>query len=418
MQFRCLKQLTILIFVFVATTAAAAEPKAAIDLTAALAAADDANIDIVTARNAVTAATAGLRSADTAPNPVLSIGAVSIRPNNFGQGGLSRQSDDVVRIDLPLERGGKRRARVASARAGIAAADYDVSTNLIQIHADVTSAYFDLMAAERREALSTALVGSYATSEKIADRRLSAGAISGGDRARQQVEALRANSALSAAQNDRRAAQLTLAILIGRERDAPQLATLGDWPITLAGTSAEPDDIADRRPDVRAAQARVEAARHDVEGARALRHPDVLAGVQYENDQRGLGSTVGFGLSVPLPVRNGYSGAVDSAGAALALAEAQAAKARAVAVADIITSRRSAAIAIARADAFDTEQLPAARRSAAAGEFAYAQGAVSLLDLLDTRRTLQAIELDTINAHADAARALAQRTAAETIGDQ
>jgi cobalt-zinc-cadmium efflux system outer membrane protein len=161
------------------------------------------------------------------------------------------------------------------------------------------------------------------------------------------------------------------------------------------------------------------AARRDLDGAHALRYPDVTVGVQYEkaDGDVGVGDSVGLGVSVPIPVRNRYRGEVDSASVALTQAEAQATKIQAVAMAEIIVARRAAADAMARRIAFDDGQLPAARKAASVAEFAYARGALALLDLLDARRSLQAVELGAIDAHADEARAIARLRSAETTGE-
>ncbi len=393
------------------------EPSQGISIDAALAASDGANIDLVTARNAIKTAAAGVRSADTAPNPTLgyNLGHFQFHPDPQAGG---QQLDQVFSVDVPLESGGKRTARVAAAKAGLAAAGSDANDTRRQVHAAVIAAFYDLMAAERKLELNTRIAESYRTSQSLASKRLAAGAISGGDLARQNVETLRAASALSQAASARREAQLALAILIGREAAAPDLKTIGDWPQPRAASPDDAEILADRRPDVRAAVQRVEAARYQLKGARALRHPDVTAGVQYEHDPGAFGNTFGVGVSVPIPVRNGYNGEVDAAGVGLSQSEALAAKARAVAVADIITARRAAAEAVARRNEYETALLPAARKAAETAEFAYARGALALLDLLDARRTLQSVELDAIDAHADEARALARLSAAETAGDE
>lgn len=392
----------------------------AISLAAAITAADDANIDLNSARNAVKSATAGLRSADTAPNPVFSFNDTQVQPGRVSTVGVSIVADAVARIDVPLERGGKRTARVAAARADLAAAGADRGDVTRQVHAAVAAAWFGLMASERRAALYARIADSWQTGVGLARRQRDAGAISGGDLARQQVEALRAAAARSQALSDQREAQLQLATLIGQEAEAPTLATLGDWPMAQPVASDDPDDIADRRPDVRAALARVESARRQLDGAHALKHPDITAGVQYEHapSRFGVGDSIGLGLAVALPVRNRYNGEVDAAGVGLAEAEAQAAKARALALADIITARRAAAEAGARRASVDAELLPAARKAADTAEFAYKSGAIALLDLLDARRTLQSVELAAIDAHADEARAIARLTAAQATGDE
>ncbi|KAB7648679.1 TolC family protein [Polymorphobacter fuscus] len=385
-----------------------------VSLDAAIDAAMTENIDVVSARNAVRTAAAGLRSADTFPNPVLSLGATSLRTGHVFPDAVSNMADDVARIDQPIERGGKRRARVGSARASLQAASSDVADTQRQVRADVVGAWTDLLAAEQRQALYDGIAASYRQSQLLAERRLQAGAISAGDLSRQRVEMLRAQSDLSRIASDRREAQLALAVLIGEEPHAATLQTIGGWQRPAVNADRDIDTIVSARPDVRAADERIAAARYAYEGARALRHPDISIGAQYEHGGNTPGSSIGFGFSVPLQVGNRYSGEIDSASVDRNQAEANAAKVRAVATAEIATARRAAEDASARRARYDDDLLPSARKAAATAEFAYARGAMALVDLLDARRTLLAIALAAIDAHADEAKARARQAAAET----
>ncbi len=385
-------------------------------LDVAVDAAANANIDVATARNAEASAAADVRRANTFPNPAFSVNAAQLRPNRLGGSQAGDYGDSIVRIDQPIERGGKRQSRVAAARAALAAAHGDLADVRRTVRQATSDAFYDLMAAERRQALTRAIADSYARGQTVMALRMKAGDISGGDLARANVDALRAASDAASAEADTRDAQLALGVLIGRESDAPRLATLGDWPTdggTPAATPAE--TVADHRPDVVAALARVESARHSLAGAHALRHQDVTVGVQYEHDANALGSTVGVGFSVPLMLGNRYSGDIESADVALRQAQTNADKVRAVAVAEIKAARIAAAAAAARRRQYDDELVPSARHAAQTAEFAYARGSLALLDLLDARRTLQSVELDAIAARSDLAKARSRLIAAETL---
>ncbi|MBB4152304.1 cobalt-zinc-cadmium efflux system outer membrane protein [Sphingomonas jinjuensis] len=390
-----------------------------ITLESALDAADRANIDVITARLAVRTARANLRSADTAPNPVLSLNAVQLRPGTVGTLPVQQLSDNVVRVDLPLERGGKRRARVGAAQAGIDAAEGDLGDARRQMRVAVSNAYFTLKAAEQRLSALTAIASAYDQAIGIARKQQRAGALSEGDLVRQQVEGLRARTDASQAITDRQDAQLALASLIGQEANAAALATTGDWPTSYASSPLAASALAARRPDVLAANARVQAARRNLDGAHALRHPDITVGAQFESAPRelGVGDSVGFGVSIPLPLRNRYNGEVDAAGVALIQAEAQARRALAVATAEIETARRVAAEAAARRQLVEGTQLPAARRAADIANFAYGRGAMTLLEVLDARRSLQAVELSAIDARTAEAQAIARLRSVETTGN-
>lgn len=392
-----------------------AEPATSpLSLDAAVDAALDANFDVVTAQNAERSAAAGVRSARTSPNPVLSLGSTSIRPGHFLPDAFGGPADTVVRIDQPIERGGKRQARVGAATANAQAAGSDRIDTARQVRATVTGAWVDLLAAEQRAQVYNGIAASYRQSQTLAERRLQAGAISAGDLARQRVEMLRAQTDQSRAESDRREAQLALAVLIGDEADASVLRTAGAWHGPALPADRDIDAIVAARPDVRAADERVAAATYGYQGARALRHPDVSIGVQYEHGGNSSGSSVGIGFAIPLQIGNRYGGEIDAAAVARDQAEAVAAKVRAVATAEITTARRAAADASARRARYDDDLLPSARKAAATAEFAYARGALALVDLLDARRTLQSIELAAIDARAEEAKALARQAAAET----
>jgi cobalt-zinc-cadmium efflux system outer membrane protein len=66
-----------------------------------------------------------------------------------------------------------------------------------------------------------------------------------------------------------------------------------------------------------------------------------------------------------------------------------------------------------RLERFDGSLLAAANQSAQASEFAFSRGAISVLEVLDTRRTLRAVRLEALAARTDHAKALAAWRAAQ-----
>ncbi|MBX9663742.1 TolC family protein [Novosphingobium sp.] len=389
-------------------------------LDAALLAAENDNIDVLRSRLAIRTAEANRRIADTAPNPNLNLTAVQIRPNLIGSRPIGQLADTLVSVDMVLERGGKRRARTAAASALLAASRTDLAATRRDIREAIFDSYFDLKAAEQRVDLLGKIAASYDQGLQLASLKTRTGALSGADLARQKVEASRAKTDLQQAQTDLRSARLVLATLVGQERIADTLATGSDWPAGDAGGQTAPADLlALQRPEVLSAQSRLSAAQRSLDGANALRKQDVTVTLQYERAPAslGIGSSVGFGLSVPLAVRNRYRGEIDAAGTQLVQAEAELRKATAVATADIMIARNAYQQAAMRRRTIEDEQLPAARHAAQIAEFAYGNGATSLLELLDARRSLRAVELDTIDARNDEAHALARLNAAQTTAD-
>lgn len=388
-----------------------------ISLGAARDAAMAANIDVIHARQARAAAAAARIMAAARPNPVISYEASQLRLRV----GVppTGTADQVIRIDQPIELGGKRRERMAAAASGFAAAGHDEADTGRTVRQAVTEAYADLLAAQDRLAITRQVAQAWASSADVARKRLAVGDISAGELARQQVEASRALGDAIDAETGLSAARAALAILIGRDGDAGRLVASDAWPAVPRASALPADELATRRPDVQAAQARLEQARHVLAGARALRTPDISVGAQYEHQPLpiGVGGSVGVGIAVPLQIGTRYSGEIGIAGAALGDAEATAQKALAQASAEILAARSQLASASQRRQQLETQLAPAARTAASTAEFAWRRGALSLTDLLDARRALAAAELGLIEARRDEAVAGARLVAAEARGD-
>ena len=129
------------------------------------------------------------------------------------------------------------------------------------------------------------------------------------------------------------------------------------------------------------------------------------------------GINYGLSFSIPLHVRHANEGEVRRAMADLDSAQSSMQRAAAQAQADRRFADADWEAARERLARIESDVLPVARDVAQRSEFAYSRGATSVLDLLDARRSLKSVELDAMQARADAAKAWARRAAAyETYG--
>jgi cobalt-zinc-cadmium efflux system outer membrane protein len=173
--------------------------------------------------------------------------------------------------------------------------------------------------------------------------------------------------------------------------------------------------VVDRRADMRAAAGRVLAAEKVRDLARALRTRDVVVSGQYERFQGQVtNGTVGVGVSVPLFVNYRFDGEIRRAEAGVGAARDLLERTRAAAVTEINRAWTDLAAARDRVQRFDTALLREATRAADAAEFAYRNGALGVIDLLDARRVLYATRTEAVAAHAELARALWAWRAATT----
>lgn len=377
------------------------------------------NHDVKLAAIGVAGAGAAVTSAGAAPNPVLTLQTMNINPAaGVGAGSLrSKTVDSAVRLDQLIERGGKRALRTQAAERLEEAARDDLDDTRRQLRRDVAAAYYDLLAAQERAAIGADAADLAERALAAAEQRHKAGDLAGSDTGRLRIDALRARNDADDAAASLDQARRALALLLGRD-DAPGLAATGPWP--APGGLPAVDTVVERRADVQAALARVRAAEASRDLARAGRTRDVTVGVQFEHypasaaNPQGSGNSVGIAVQVPLFVRYGMQGEIRSAETALDAATENLAKVRQAARADVASARAQADAAARRAARYERAILPATRKAADDAEFAFAHGALGVMDVLDVRRAWRAAQLDALAARADLAKALSALDAALT----
>lgn len=378
------------------------------------------NRELQAARRAVEAAQANTLSAGAPPNPTLSLGVSQINPAvGVGSGPYKDKIvDSSIRLDQLIERGEKRELRVATARSLESASTQDLSDTYRQQRLALRSAYYDLLLAQDKLDIARDNASLFEHSLQAAELRLKAGDIAAADVSRLRVDALRAANDARAAEADLRRAQLMLAYMVGAEAQANVIRAADPWPALVPVEASDiTDELIDRRPDVRAAKDRVEAAQKARELARSLRTHDVTLGMQYDhypvnpayalNSGAGTGNSYGVFVSVPLFARYYYEGEIRGAEVGYDAAVEAMDKVRAQARSELMRAFSDLEAAEARLNRYDGSLLGEAKKAADSAEFAYKNGAIGVMDLLDSRRTLRAIQVDAASARDDYAKALA-----------
>ena len=369
------------------------------------------NRTLAASRRAAMAAEAAITTASGRPNPTVSLNTSGINAKSPNDNGYL---DTILRIDQPIERGNKRQLRLGVADALLQASRSDESDTLRQQRMVARQVYFDLKAAEDRARLSIESARLAHQLLSKAELRLKAGDLAPADVDRIRTDTLRADSDASQAEIDRQRARLALAQLLAMEADAARLATADSWPSLGPLPSTQPD--LDARPDVVAARRRLEAAGKAIDLAKSQQVRDVTVGAQLERNNQDPGSNlVGVGVSVPLFTGYDFRGEIRQAYVARDSAQDELERVKAMAAADFSQSTFEAERLSERARRLRDEALPAARKASAAVQFAFSQGAASTLDVIDARRSLYAVEIDTVNALDDAAKARAAWAAATNL---
>ena len=366
------------------------------------------NRELQLARTAVAGAEADVLTAGQVPNPQVSLNVTQISPwSGYGAGPWKdKKMDNVLRLDQLVERGGKRDLRIKGADARLDASRYDLDDTGRQQLLTLQLTYFDLRLAQDKRHLAGELAAAYEKSLDTGRLRLKAGDISQVELSRLQIDKSRADNDARQTQAELEQAQVALAYLIGRESDAAQLVAADNWP-PLADNPLKRGDL-EQRPDVAAARLRVAAAEAARDLAKAQKTRDVTLGLQYEhNMQNEPTNSYGFGVSIPLFIFHEYEGDIARAEADLTTARLLYERTLAQAVGSSDQASSALRSADERLRRLATGLLADAERVAKAAELAYNRGAMNLMDLLDARRTLRQIQIETATAHADHAKALA-----------
>ena len=388
---------------------AVAAPATPRTLREALIAARD-NLDVSVSRGALAGARADILAADHAPLPVLSGSAENMDlKNGVGAGNTftRKRIDKSIGLDWTIERGNKRALRTAQARGAADAAAADVEDVRIQQLEAALGAYYDLLAAQEKQREVDEILQSAVQLSSSAQRRVQAGDLPAQDAARTEIETERARADAQQARLDRQRAAIALAQAMDVRTGPDALRAADGWP-TLPASQAPLADytlLAEARPDVRAAVARVTAAQAGVDGAEALKKSDVTIGASYEHYPGVSTQLINVRASMPLQWGYSYQGEIGRAESVLTQAQDTLAKTRRDAALELQGLQQIALSAERRARSYEVEILPRARKVAENAELAFRRGAIPLFDLLDARRTLRATLLEANAARADFAKA-------------
>lgn len=358
------------------------------------------NPRIVGPQEDIQAAQALVRQAGLRPNP-----EVSLEVEDFaGTGDLSglQATEVTLAASLPIERGGKRQARLRAAETEVRVAELRGELALADLGLIVRERYVGAVGAQARVELAEDILERNRELARIAGALVEAGREPPLRRLRAQAALAEAEAELKAAQAEALASRLALASLWAEEA-APQISptfpNIDPPDELLVGYEAlQPRLAAAEREALQAAAAR----------ERTLRVPDpiVSAGVrriQEYDDQAFL-----VGVSIPLPLRNRNQGNV-----AAAEARARGAAAReAVTLADfrqeVAQARADYLAAEAQADTLESESLPQAEEALRLSQIGYRNGRFPLLEVLSAAEARDNIRRSLIDAREQKDRAAAR----------
>jgi NodT family efflux transporter outer membrane factor (OMF) lipoprotein len=224
------------------------------------------------ARAAVAIANAG-RYPLVTTSPEIVVGTQSGNRNNATAHETSRSFLLPVDFSYELDVWGRVRLGVAAARAEAQASAADVEAVRLSLHAELALDYFELRALDAEKALLDSTVTALERALELTRNRYAGGIASQADvaLAETQLQSTRAQAVDTGAR--RAALEHAIAVLVG---EAPAAFTLAASPLAAPPPDIPPglpSDLLERRPDIAAAERRVEAASAQVGVANAAFFP-------------------------------------------------------------------------------------------------------------------------------------------------
>lgn len=313
----------------------------------ALAAAQSGNVSVRQSRADADAANADARSAQARQKPSVSTTTYAtagdssnilttspgVMPQNFFAVPARGFADQDIMVMVPLFTGGTLAGRAASLRGIGAAARAQVQGSLLAITATVTQAYAEAALQTALMAAAEARLSAEDEQVRVTQKRVRAGRLAPVDLLREQAAQAEARQNALAAASARGQALVSLKSILGVSQSSE--LTLSDTLDTLAAqTPTLPPTLADalrtaraRRPELQAAQRRVDAAQANVGVSKGAYAPQIYA-VGMADAMTGSGGpgrtgfTVGVTASLPLYDAGERRADVDGASARLERARA------------------------------------------------------------------------------------------------
>jgi outer membrane protein, heavy metal efflux system len=344
------------------------------------------NLTIEAARYRVDAARAERVSARLRPNPSLTLSAEDVKLS--GPTPAGDLYEVTSSLSYPIELGGKRQLRTEAADVGVVLAEAQLADVMRQRLAELKRAFYDVLLAQatRDHALRTRQ--TFDTLVDFNRVRVEEGAVAEGELLKVSLE------------RGKQEAALVQAHLALRQAGIKLLDLLGESDFSTAGAVSGTLDLAAAVPELETLRAvalrerpSLQAARHNVTLAArriALERGRAIVDVSPFVGMRRVGenNTVLFGISIPLPIHDRNQGAIARALAEEKTAETELALHRNRVLAEVESAWHAWQTAQGQAAAFERELLRQAEESHAIGLAAYQDGALGLVEYLETQRTL------------------------------
>lgn len=291
-------------------------------------------------------------------------------------------------LNIPLELGGKRSARVNAALRSRDFAQAELANAKAQVRSAAIAAYFAVVTAQERSKLAAQSAALATSSAQAVEKRVAAGKTSPVDASRAQVDLANAQLEAAEAQAELTTARHALALLWG---DAEPRFTSVAGDIDAIPESRPLFELMSRleqAPVLLAARVEVDRRKALVEVERSKAVPDLILSVGSKRDKEAGRTQAVLGLTLPLPLLDRNQGAIYEAGKQAEKAGDEYEAARLRVVADLQAAAAQLSIARTSLQALKSTVLPSAQQAHDSASKGFEAGKFAFLDVIDAQRSL------------------------------
>lgn len=358
------------------------------------------NPDLAVARLELQAQEAAEQQAGVGPNPELSLLIEDTRR-------ASRSS--TVQWSQALELGGKRAARVAAAAHAREQAAVGLQARQAELQAAVSTAFFELLAAQEQQRLSESATLLAERSVQAVQLRLQAGKVAPLELHKAQVAAGAVRADLAQARSELSLARQRLAALWGGAEARFERAEGQAEQMPPTSAEAAPSSTAlDEAPALRLARLDIARRQALTAGERAKRVPDVTVSLGAKREAETGRSMAVIGLSLPLPLRDRNEGNLLEALKREEQAREQLAAAQVRLRLDLAQAQERLRQTRLQQLSLRQQQLPLAQTAFDTALRGYELGKFAFIDVLDAQRSLFQLRQQALRQSAEAWRAAAE----------
>ena len=335
-------------------------------------------------------------TANLRPNPVFTADAQFIpifQPNEFTADYINTVAQFDLGVSYLFERGKKRQHRLQAAQDATAETKSTVADNERTLTFNVASQFYSVQLAESTLDLALQDMKSFQNTVDISEARYKAGDISEADYLKIKLQLLQFQSDVAQAQLAKTQALVGLRQLLGYQSVPEDYDVSGDFeykPVTLKLEDLQQLAL-QNRPDFRAAQQGVTAAKSQYDLAKANGKVDVTGTFNY--DHVSDANTGSFFGSFQIPIFNRNQGEIARTNYAINQAQELELAASDQVLSDVLTAYEGVRDNDQVVSLYVGGYLNIAQQSRDITEYSYKRGAASLLDFLDAERSYRATEL-------------------------